>query len=59
MRGAAAGAVAAVAQRLPWATDENEPIVLLETDHRLFEDPQPSRDESAALTTKHNRRIEF
>ena len=37
-RGAAAGAVAAMSQRLPWATDENDPIVLLETDHRRFED---------------------
>ena len=27
----------AVAERLPWAKDENDPIVLLETDHRRFE----------------------
>ena len=37
VRGAAAGVVAAVAERLPWAKDENDPIVLLETDHRRFE----------------------
>ena len=37
MRGAAAGAVEAIAERLPWAKDENDPIVLLETDHRRFE----------------------
>jgi hypothetical protein len=37
IRGAAAGAVVAVAQRLPWAKDENDPFVLLETDHRRFE----------------------
>lgn len=37
VRGAAKGAAAAVARRLPWATDENDPIVLLEADHRRFE----------------------
>lgn len=37
MRGAAAEAVEAIAERLPWAKDENDPIVLLETDHRRFE----------------------
>jgi hemerythrin-like domain-containing protein len=37
VRGAAAGAVVAIARRLPWARDENDPIVLLETDHRRFE----------------------
>ena len=36
-RGVAAIAVAAVAKRLPWAKDENDPIALLETDHRRFE----------------------
>lgn len=38
VRGAAAGAVAAIAGRLPWGSDENDPIVLLEADHRRFED---------------------
>jgi hypothetical protein len=38
VRGAAAGAVAAVAERLPWSADENDPILLLESDHRRFED---------------------
>ena len=37
MRGAAAEAVEAIAERLPWAKDENDPIVLLEADHRRFE----------------------
>jgi hemerythrin HHE cation binding domain-containing protein len=37
VRGAAAGAAAAIARRLPWARDENDPLVLLETDHRRFE----------------------
>lgn len=36
-RGVAGVAVAAVAKRLPWATDENDPILLLEADHRRFE----------------------
>ena len=38
VRGAAAGAVAAIAERMPWTTDENDPIVLLEADHRRFEE---------------------
>ena len=37
LRGAAEGAAAAVARRLPWAKDQHDPIVLLETDHRRFE----------------------
>ena len=36
-RGKAKGAVVAVAQRIPWAKDDNDPIVLLEADHRRFE----------------------
>jgi iron-sulfur cluster repair protein YtfE (RIC family) len=36
-RGVAATAVAAVANRIPWAKNENDPIALLETDHRRFE----------------------
>jgi hypothetical protein len=38
VRGAAAGAAAAIVRRLPWAVEENDPIVLLETDHRRFEE---------------------
>jgi hypothetical protein len=37
VRGTAASAVAAIAQRLPWAANENDPIALLEADHRRFE----------------------
>jgi hemerythrin len=37
LRGAAESAAAAVARRLPWAKDQNDPIVLLEADHRRFE----------------------
>ena len=48
-RGVAAIAVAAVANRLPWAKDENDPIVLLETDHRRFE---KLLDDGAATTER-------
>ena len=36
-RGAALTAVAAITNRLPWAKNENDPIALLEADHRRFE----------------------
>jgi hypothetical protein len=26
------------ARRLPWATDENNPVIVLEADHRRFEE---------------------
>src|SRR5688572_17321573 len=37
-RGGAAAAIAAIARRLPWSKGEHDPIVLLETDHRRFQD---------------------
>jgi hypothetical protein len=37
VRGAGATVIAAIAKRLPWAKDQNDPILLLETDHRRFE----------------------
>ena len=52
VRGAAAGAVAAVARRLPWARDENDPIVLLETDHRRFEDLLKKGEETTERAVK-------
>jgi hypothetical protein len=36
-KGMAATAVAAITKRISWAKDENDPIALLETDHRRFE----------------------
>ena len=36
-RGAVAGAVAAVAKRLPWSSNDEDAIALLEKDHRQFE----------------------
>jgi iron-sulfur cluster repair protein YtfE (RIC family) len=38
VRGTVARAVQRVAGSLPWSGDENDPIALLETDHRRFED---------------------
>jgi len=35
-RGVAGVAVAAVTKRLPWTKDDDDPIVMLETDHRRF-----------------------
>ena len=52
VRGAAAGAVAAVARRLPWARDENDPIVLLETDHRRFEELLKKGEETTERAVK-------
>ena len=52
VRGAAAGAVAAVARRLPWARDENDPIVLLEIDHRRFEELLKKGEETTERAVK-------
>ena len=57
VRGAAAGAVAAIARRLPWASDEPDPIVLLETDHRRFEDLMKEGEETTERAVK--RRAEL
>ena len=37
MSGVVAGAVAAVAKRLPWSSDDADAVTLLETDHRRLE----------------------
>jgi hypothetical protein len=52
VRGTAAAAVAAVAQRLPWTEDENDPIVLLESDHRRFEQLLKQGEETTARAVK-------
>ena len=44
--------MAAVARRLPWARDENDPIVLLETDHRRFEELLKQGEETTARAVK-------
>jgi hypothetical protein len=38
VRGVVAGAVQRVAGSFPWSADENDPIALLESDHRRFEE---------------------
>jgi iron-sulfur cluster repair protein YtfE (RIC family) len=38
VRGAVAGAVQRVTGSFPWSADENDPLALLESDHRRFED---------------------
>ena len=57
VRGVAASAVVGVAQRLPWAKDENDPIVLLETDHRRFEDLLKQGEETTARAVKGRTRL--
>ena len=57
LRGSTAGAVSAVVRRLPWAGDETDPIVLLETDHRRFEDLLKQGEETTARAVKHRTRL--
>ena len=57
VRGAAAGAAAAVRRRLPGGTDKNDPIVLLETDHRRFEALLKQGEESTERATKTRARL--
>jgi hemerythrin-like domain-containing protein len=38
VRGAVAGAVQRITGSFPWSADENDPLALLESDHRRFED---------------------
>ena len=56
-RGAAATAVAAITQRLPWSTNENDPIALLETDHRRFEKLLEEGEKSTERAAKGRREI--
>ena len=52
-RGAAAGALTAIAGRLPWGADENDPIRLLESDHRRFENLLAEGEETTERAVKH------
>jgi hemerythrin-like domain-containing protein len=52
VRGTVAGAVQAVAGSLPWSADENDPIALLESDHRRFEDLLKQGEETTARAVK-------
>jgi hemerythrin-like domain-containing protein len=52
LRGAASGAVAAIAQRIPWAKDENDAVALLESDHRRFEELLKQGEETTQRARK-------
>lgn len=56
-RGAAATVIAAVTSRLPWATNENDPIALLEADHRRFEKLLEEGEKSTARAAKGRREL--
>jgi hypothetical protein len=56
-RGAASSAMVAVASKLPWAKDETDPIVLLETDHRRFEALLKAGEETTARAVKGRTRL--
>ena len=57
VRGAAAAVVVAATNRLPWTKDEDDPVVLLETDHRRFEDLLKQGEETTARAVKGRTRI--
>jgi hemerythrin-like domain-containing protein len=52
IKGAVAGAVAAVADRMPWSSGETDAIQLLETDHRRMEDLLKKGEETTARGVK-------
>lgn len=56
-RGAAETALAAITQRLPWSKDENDPITLLETDHRRFEKLLDEGEKTTERAAKGRREI--
>ena len=56
-RGVGAVAVAAVVKRLPWAKDQNDPIVLLERDHRRFEKLLKNGEATTERAKKGRRQI--
>jgi hypothetical protein len=51
-RGVVAGAVAAVADRLPWSSGEPDAITLLETDHRRLESLLKQGEETTERAVK-------
>jgi hemerythrin-like domain-containing protein len=56
-RGTAKGAVAAIARQLPWSKRENDPIVLLETDHRRFEQLLKQGEETTERAVKRRSQL--
>ena len=57
VKGAAKGAVATVARRLPWTRIENDPIALLETEHRRFEDLLKQGEKTTERAAKRRRQL--
>jgi hemerythrin-like domain-containing protein len=57
VRGAAKSAVAAIARQLPWSTAENDPIMLLETDHRRFEQLLKHGEETTERAVKRRTQL--
>ena len=51
VRGTAAAAVQRIAGSRPWAADENDPIALLEADHRRLEELLESGEKTGARAT--------
>jgi iron-sulfur cluster repair protein YtfE (RIC family) len=47
-----AGAVQSVAGSFPWSADENDPIALLESDHRRFEDLMKKGEDTTERAVK-------
>jgi hemerythrin-like domain-containing protein len=52
VRGTVAAAVQLVAGSMPWSADENDPIALLESDHRRFEDLLKQGEETTERAVK-------
>ena len=57
VRGVVAGAVQAVAGSFPWSADENDPIALLESDHRRFEDLMKKGEETTERAVKSRKAL--
>jgi hemerythrin len=57
VRGAVEGAVVAVAKRLPWTSTENDAVVLLEADHRRFEELLKQGEKTTERAAKTRREL--
>lgn len=57
IRGAVAGAVAAVTQKLPWTSDQLDAIQMLERDHRRFEELLRQGEETTERAVKGRREL--
>lgn len=57
IRGAVAGAVAAVTQKLPWTSDQLDAVQMLERDHRRFEELLRQGEETTERAVKGRREL--